>query len=79
MHVACDKINNLKDKTKVLSICHAKALLDICIDSEREPLLIQEEESAISVALHRSTSQIPYYQTNEDKEFDNLNDVGLYI
>jgi CMP-2-keto-3-deoxyoctulosonic acid synthetase len=41
--------------------------------------LIQEEESAIPVALHRSTSQIPYHQTNEDEEFDNLNDVGLYI
>ena len=57
----------------------AKALLDICTDSEREPLLIQEEESALPVAVHRSPSQIPYYHTNEDEEFDNLNDVGLYI
>lgn len=41
--------------------------------------MIQEEESALPVAVHCSPSQIPYYHTNEDEEFDNLNDVGLYI
>ncbi|XP_071163717.1 ral GTPase-activating protein subunit alpha-1-like isoform X43 [Mytilus edulis] len=64
------------------SLNNAKALLDICTEIEREPLLIQEEEippSILPSTVHRSSSQIPYHQTDNEVEYDNLNDLLGYI
>ncbi|XP_076098207.1 ral GTPase-activating protein subunit alpha-1-like isoform X9 [Mytilus galloprovincialis] len=64
------------------SLNNAKALLDICTEIEREPLLIQEEEippSILPSTVHRSPSQIPYHQTDNEVEYDNLNDLLGYI
>lgn len=63
----------------LISFADAKALLDICTEIEREPLLIQEEEIPPSIlprTVHRSPSQIPYHQTDNEVEYDNLNDVN---
>ena len=62
MHVACDKINNLKDKTKVLSICHNVS----CIFSVVPYIYIN---------LHHSNCRTPHLHLFDSTESVMLNDA----